>query len=168
MLEPASTPPEIVSVHPGAGGWPGEAAAYMAACPFTSKGYGLVDVAADAWALHAWRVRPFDHHPTTIEDWERLAALFGTDHALEIANGYSAACSFAIRSMITAWGKGYTVRSEYRQRDYPPPMSEEAARAKSEQAVWDAATSQPLAVARAMRDDHARRYPVVCVSGGAS
>ncbi len=114
------TPPGVVSIHPGPGGWPGDAAAYVAACPFARDGYGVADVAVDAWIRHGWRVRRFPHRVTRA-DWRALAALFGTDHAIPIANGYSAACSFAVRAMLTAWDRGYVVRSIYRREDYPPP-----------------------------------------------
>lgn len=49
--------------------------------------------------------------------------LLGTDHAIPMDNGYAAACSYSIRACITAWEKGYTIRSYYRREDYPPPAA---------------------------------------------
>lgn len=114
---------DVVTINPGPLGWPGEAAAYMRACPFTRQGYDVVDVAMDAMRLHGWRLNGFWHRDWTLNDWRTFAGLFGTDHAIPMDNGYAAACSYSIRACITAWEKGYTIRSYYRREDYPPPAA---------------------------------------------
>ena len=111
----------IVTINPGAAGWPGEAADYMRACPFTRDGYGVADVAIDAQRMYGWRVKAHAHLAWTAEDWRALRSAVGTDPAIPIGNGYTAAAHFAIGAMLTAWTLGYTVRSAYRREDYAPP-----------------------------------------------
>lgn len=115
----------IVTISPGASGWPGEAAAYWNAGRSSEaqrRGYGLVDVAMDAIHRHAYRVRRFAHLPLTLTDVEAIRAQVGTWLDGATLPGLLAAEYYALGALLTAWRQGYTVRSVYRGEDYAPPV----------------------------------------------